>query len=284
MEPIAKTPLDKNDISNLIDMALKNKMPWNTLAYLLNEIITYDPKQVVETLLEELKNLHRKMMEIHYDSLPNAKANVDGIEALKVNGKEIIQEGNAIDLETEIDDKEDSPNSSLEIGIVDDDIEFLEVVKERVEEDADLEFNESTTSFEHNSENYENELGKEIDNEWYTFVTNTKACDKLPDKPKNIADNTNRENEVPITTKDSDSTSKASSLQCTSCLKSFSTNQTLKRHEMIHLGEVPFECKTCKKRFRYTYHLKSHERIHTGEKPYKCKTCVKTFSQSNYLK
>ena len=43
-------------------------------------------------------------MEIHYDSLPNAKANVDGIEALKVNGKEIIQEGNAIDLETEIDD------------------------------------------------------------------------------------------------------------------------------------------------------------------------------------
>ena len=58
MKTIAKKPLNKNDISNLIDMALENKMPWNALAYLLKDTTTYDPKQVIETLLKALEKLH----------------------------------------------------------------------------------------------------------------------------------------------------------------------------------------------------------------------------------
>ena len=41
--------------------------------------------------------------------------------------------------------------------------------------------------------------------------------------------------------------------QCTFCQKAFQTSSSLKSHERIHTGEVPFECKTCKKIFKPKY-------------------------------
>ena len=161
------------------------------------------------------------------------------------------------------------------------------MVKERVEEDADLEFNESTTSFEHNSENYENELGKEIDNEWYTFVTNEKPYEretKILEESKEIDGIKTRESKVLITSKDPDSISNDSLFQCTTCLKIFSSARYLKRHDRFHIGKKPFECQACKKRFIQKCNLKKHERIHTGEKPYECKACHKRFNQQVALK
>ena len=62
MNPIRKKPLNKNDVSHLIDMALGNKMPWNTLASLLKDIVPYDSKEViVESLLTALEKLHMKL-------------------------------------------------------------------------------------------------------------------------------------------------------------------------------------------------------------------------------
>ena len=49
------------------------------------------------------------------------------------------------------------------------------------------------------------------------------------------------------------------------CQKRFSRIDTLKVHERIHTGEMPFECKTCEKRFNQQINLKIHERIHTEE-------------------
>ena len=67
MKPIAKKSLTKNDITNLIDMALENKIPWNSLAHLLKDVTTYDPKQVIDTLLKVLEELHLKTQEKSLD-------------------------------------------------------------------------------------------------------------------------------------------------------------------------------------------------------------------------
>ena len=63
MKSIAKTPLNQDDISHLIDMALENKMSWNALANLLKDQTTYDPKQVIDTLLKALEKIHLKTPE-----------------------------------------------------------------------------------------------------------------------------------------------------------------------------------------------------------------------------
>lgn len=47
----------------------------------------------------------------------------------------------------------------------------------------------------------------------------------------------------------------SSSRLCGTCGKVFSGADTLKKHEMIHSGEAPFECPTCGKRFREKYNL-----------------------------
>ena len=72
--------------------------------------------------------------------------------------------------------------------------------------------------------------------------------------------------------------------ECKTCNNKFKQIGHLKRHEIIHTGEMPFECETCKKRFNRKENLKNHERIHTGEVPFECKTCKKRFTQANSLK
>ncbi|XP_075530071.1 uncharacterized protein LOC142563403 [Dermacentor variabilis] len=52
----------------------------------------------------------------------------------------------------------------------------------------------------------------------------------------------------------------------------------LKRHNMLHTGEQPFECHLCPQRFRRKYNLKLHLRTHTGERPFQCRLCLKTFA------
>ena len=69
MKPICKNPLNKTDVSHLIDMALGNKMPWKTLASLLKDITPYDSKEVIiDTLLAALEKLNLKLADV---SLPD---------------------------------------------------------------------------------------------------------------------------------------------------------------------------------------------------------------------
>ena len=52
--------------------------------------------------------------------------------------------------------------------------------------------------------------------------------------------------------------------KCSTCGGLYSSKQSLKEHNYIHLGFVPFECKTCKVVFRQASQLSLHKRVHNA--------------------
>ncbi|XP_031617514.1 zinc finger protein 665-like [Contarinia nasturtii] len=67
------------------------------------------------------------------------------------------------------------------------------------------------------------------------------------------------------------------------CGKSLHSMGSLKIHQMIHTGDLPFSCNFCKKQFRTQGQVKVHERSHSGEKPFKCNQCSKAFAHRESL-
>ena len=302
MKTIAKKPLNQNDISYLIDMTLENKMSWIALASLLKDLFTYDPKQVIDTLLKALERMHLKMLEKESDdSLQNVNDTEDvekerfiketsielngGTEVATENTAE-INEDHIETLEvTEETVEEELPVVNYEPIGNENDIEVLEVVKETFDTENlfDLkkrkQYSEVNYDDKYLSENEEHKEDDEVDNEWYTFVKNDKVSDAktLDNELTNVQTKGSEDKSI-------SGNEKKKSLKCMHCQKEFKYLFHLMTHERIHTGEVPFECKTCKKRFTQLGHLKTHEIIHTGEVPYMCKACNKRFKQSSHLR
>ncbi|KAE8747660.1 hypothetical protein FOCC_FOCC005639 [Frankliniella occidentalis] len=93
--------------------------------------------------------------------------------------------------------------------------------------------------------------------------------------------------------------------ECAQCHKEFSSEKSLKVHQVVHSEERPYTCNVCFKSYKRPYEMKMHqrkhteqknlqcndkpgnltlhERVHTGERPYTCDTCGKSFSQRSTL-
>lgn len=67
------------------------------------------------------------------------------------------------------------------------------------------------------------------------------------------------------------------------CGKSLHSLGSLKIHQLIHTGDLPFSCNFCTKKFRTHGQVKVHERSHTREKPFKCNQCTKGFAHRESL-
>lgn len=65
--------------------------------------------------------------------------------------------------------------------------------------------------------------------------------------------------------------------ECCICGLTCTTKSSLKRHMMLHTGELEnskiFECEKCHKKFKYKKELETHLQYHLDERPYPCDKC-----------
>ena len=71
---------------------------------------------------------------------------------------------------------------------------------------------------------------------------------------------------------------------CDICSKSFSTKERLNKHELSHSGLKLHSCPICQAEFERSSNLKKHLQVHSDHKPHQCGVCQKRFAQLGNLK
>ena len=263
MESISSYSLIKStttDFCYLIDMALQNKMPWNSLASLLKDLTPNleDSHEVIAILLKKLQTLHLQTLE---------KENQENLIGKDVNliSNDSQTQNVEIDLHTKIEIENFEPD------LVENHIESndLEKTVEATNESPLIEQNEIPSKNE----------AEYIENVSYILGNNSEH--DLQAK-KDTLDNLKVDHKVEPLMLNSKFHKKSN--QCDICSNYFTTPQSLKIHKRVHTGEKPYECKTCKKRFRQIGGLNTHELLHLNIKPYQCNSCDKSFPQKHALK
>ncbi|XP_065338109.1 zinc finger protein OZF-like [Cloeon dipterum] len=72
--------------------------------------------------------------------------------------------------------------------------------------------------------------------------------------------------------------------KCNTCPSSFACSSALKKHKLVHTGEMPFECTICGHKTRTKKGMDVHLIIHSGVKNFMCEVCGKSFAFENTLK
>ncbi|NXN94324.1 MAZ protein, partial [Rhinopomastus cyanomelas] len=72
---------------------------------------------------------------------------------------------------------------------------------------------------------------------------------------------------------------------CDACGKVFRDFYHLRRHQLSHSDERPFQCPVCQQRFKRKDRMGHHVRGHHGatHRPYGCTHCPKSFSRPDHL-
>ena len=67
------------------------------------------------------------------------------------------------------------------------------------------------------------------------------------------------------------------------CNKTFTSDDTLQKHQLTHKVGRPYQCEQCNKSFTSIGVLKTHIGTHSGEKPFECEECGNKFTQKGSL-
>ena len=167
-------------VSHLVGMALQNTLPWTSLAILLNDLspTLIEAREVINILLKELETLQlsfekkEKELELFQKGNP-----MTSVESDLSNGQEM---NNSSETELILENRNELDASLPETETSENEIEVLDVVKENFNNEMSFDLNESRHSEvdvknkECVSRNRFADNVEEIENEWYTFVSDDK--------------------------------------------------------------------------------------------------------------
>ena len=217
----SKTFNQEVDFKYFINLALMNKLPWDSLVFVLKDLATTLEKsnEVIEVLVQELQKLQIELQNFGNQSDNSTKQiEIDGL----IDEQRI---GKTVNVKSENDCHSEFTQYKQE-NYIEIDGEISTIVQ-------DLEdFESDKNDLESNSGSKEKSL------QCITCSKSFKQKSHL-DRHKKIH-------------------SDERSFSCGSCEKKFRSSNHLKTHELIHKDEKPFSCHFCGKKFKQIYYLKSH--------------------------
>ena len=274
MELLENSNNPQNDINlkidSIIDMTLRKKIPWTTLAIMLNELTpTLEiSKQVIKVLLHNLETLSnkQKFMVNQHAELPVLEESKIQVDADDIEQDQVQHEN------LEIADR-NVANTKMPLHLQDKIEKFqCDVCAKSFIKLGSLKKHEKIHTFRKTF--MCKTCSKCFNTSWELKVHERSHSGYRPHQCK-ICSKTftqlyilKRHEEIHTTAK---------KFKCETCAKSFLKKTNLIRHENSHKGIKSFKCNVCNKNLATKVGLTNHEKIHTGEKPHQCNMCSKSF-------